>query len=83
MLVAQLCPTLCDPMGFNAPGFPVLHYLPEFVKTHVHGVGDAIQPSHPLLAYSPPALNLSQCQGLFQCVSSSHQVAKKETYSET
>ena len=51
---------------------PVLHYLPEFVQTHVHWVGDAIQPSHPLSPISPPALNLSQHQGLFQWVSSSH-----------
>ena len=54
------------PHGFNTPGFPVLHYLPEFAKTHVHGASDVIQQSHPLLACSPPALNLSQCQGLFQ-----------------
>ena len=59
-----------------APGFPVLHCLPEFAQTHVHWVGDAIQPSHPLLPHSPPTLNLSQHQGLFQWVSSSHQMAK-------
>ena len=57
-------------------GFPVLHYLPEFAQTHVHGVGDAIQLSHPLSSLFPPALNLSQHQGLFQCISSLHQVAK-------
>ena len=56
------------------PSFPVLHHFLEFA--HVHWVGDAIQPSHPLLPTSPPALNLSQRQGLFQWVSSSHQVAK-------
>ena len=55
---------------------PVYHQLPEFTQTHVHRVGDAIQPSHPLSSPSPPALNLSQHQGLFQWVSSSHQVAK-------
>ena len=58
------------------PGFPVLHYLPEFVQTHAHWVSDAIQPSHPLSSLSPPAFNLSQHQGLFQWVSSSHQVVK-------
>ena len=73
--VAKSCLTLCDPMNCSTPGFPVLHYLQEFVHTHVYWVGDAIQPSHPL---SPllPALNLSQHQGLFLWVSSSHQVAK-------
>jgi len=58
------------------PGFPVLHYLPEFVQTHAHWVSDAIQPSHPLSSLSPPAFNLSQHQGLFQWVGSSHQVVK-------
>ena len=66
---------LCDPKDCNTPGFPVLHYLPEFAQTHVHWVDDAIQPSHPLLPTSP-ALNLSQNQGLFQWVGSSHQIAK-------
>ena len=66
---------LCDPMDCSTPGFPVLHYLPEFAQTHVHWVIDAIQPSHPLLLPSPPALNLFQHEGLFQRVSSSHQVA--------
>ena len=74
--VAQSHPTLCDPMECSTPGFPVHHHLPEPTQTHVHRVGDAIQPSHPLLSPSPPALNLSQHQGLFQWVSSSHQVAK-------
>ena len=58
------------------PGLPVYHRLPDFNQTHVHWVGDAIQPSHPLLPHSPPALNLSQNQGLFQWVSCSHLVAK-------
>ena len=62
--VAQLRPTLCDPMDFSTPGFPVLHYLPEFAQIHVPWVTDAIQPSHPLSPYSP-VLNLSQHQGLF------------------
>ena len=63
-------------MDCSTPGFPVHHQLPEFTQTHVHWVGDAIQPSHPLSSPSPPAFNLSQHQGLFQWVSSSHQVAK-------
>ena len=63
-------------MNRNTPGFPVHHHLVEPTQTHVHWVGDAIQPSHPLLSPSPPALNLSQDQGLFQWVSSLHQVAK-------
>ena len=74
--VSQSCPTLCDPMDWSMPGLPVHRQLPEFTQTHVHWVGDAIQPSHPLLSPSPPAFNLSQHQGLFQWVSSSHQVAK-------
>ena len=74
--VVQLCPTLCDPMDRSMPGLPVHHQLPEFTQTHVHWVGDAIQPSHPLSSPSPPAFNLSQHQGLFKWVSSSHQVAK-------
>ena len=73
---AQSCPTLCDPMNRSMPGLPVHHQLPEFTQTHVHQVSDAIQPSHPLLSPSPPALNPSQHQGLFQGVSSSHKVAK-------
>ena len=64
--VAQLCLTLCDPMDYSKPGFPVLQYLSEFAQTHVHWVTDAIQPSHPLLPPFPPALNLSQHQSLFQ-----------------
>ena len=70
------CLTLCNPMDCSMSGLPVLHCLPEFTQTHVHWVGDAIQPSHPLSPPSPPALNLSQHQSLFQWVSSSHQVAK-------
>ena len=70
------CVRLCDPMDCSTPGFPVHHQLPELTQTHIHWVGDAIQPSHPLLSPSPPALNLSQHQGFFQWVSSSHQVAK-------
>ena len=64
--VAQSYPTLCDPMDCSTPGPPVHHQLPESTQTHVHCVGDAIQPSHPPLSPSPPALNLSQHQGLFQ-----------------
>ena len=74
--VAKWSPTLCDPMNCRTPGFSVHHYLPEFAQTHVHWVSDAIQPSHPLLPPSPLDLNFSQHQGLFQWVSSSHQVAK-------
>ena len=74
--VAKSCPTCCKPMDCSTPGFSVLHHLPELAQTHIHWVGDAIQPSHPLLSPSPPALNLSQHQGLFQWVGSSHQVAK-------
>ena len=67
---------LCDPMNHSTPGLPDHHQLPESTQTHVHWVGDAIQPSHPLSSPSPPALNLYQIQGLFKWVSSSHQVAK-------
>ena len=74
--VTQLCPTLCDPMNHSMPGLPVHHQLLEFSQTFVHQVGDAIQPSHPLSSPSPPALNHSQHQGLFQWVNSSHEVAK-------
>ena len=64
--VTQLCPTPCHPMNRSTPGLPVHHQLPEFIQTHVHQVGDAIQPSHPLSFPSPPAPNPSQHQGLFQ-----------------
>ena len=74
--VAQSCPTLCDPMNHSTPGLPVHHQLPECTQTHVHWVGDAIQSTHPLSSPSSPAFNLSQHQGLFKWVSSSHQVAK-------
>ena len=63
--VAQLCPTLCDPMNHRTPGLPVHHQLPESTQTHVHWVGDDIQLSDPPSSPSPPALNLSQHQGLF------------------
>ena len=74
--VAQSCPTLCNAIDCTTPGFSVHHQLWELAQTHVHWVGDAIQPSHPLSSPSPPAINLSQHQGLFKWVSSSHQVAK-------
>ena len=64
--VTQLCPTLCDPTDCSTPGLPVHHQLPESTQTHVHRVGDAIQPSHPLSSPSPPALNLSQHQGFLK-----------------
>ena len=64
-IIAQLCPTLHDPMDCSTPGFPVLHHLLELTQTHVHRVGDAIQTSHPLSSPSP-AFSLSQHQGLFQ-----------------
>ena len=63
-------------MNRSTPGLPVHHQLPEFIQTHAHQVSDAIQPSHPLLSPSPPALNPSQHQGLLKLVSSLHQVAK-------
>ena len=64
--VTQSCLTLCNPMNLSTPGIPVHHQLPWFTQTHVHRVGDAIQPSHSLLSLSPPAHNPSQHQGLFQ-----------------
>ena len=73
--VAQSHPTLCNPMDCSTPAFPVLHHLLELVQTQVHRVGDAIQPSHPLSSTSP-AFNLFQHQGVFQWVSSLHQVPK-------
>ena len=73
--VAQSCPTLRDPMNRSTPGLPVHHQLPESTQTHVRWVSDAIQPLHPLSSPSPPAPNLSQHPGLFQWVSSLHQVA--------
>ena len=74
--VTQSCLTLCDRMDCSTPGFPVYHQHLELTQTHVLQVSDAIQPSHPLSSPSPSAFNLSQHQGLFQWVSSSHQVAK-------
>ena len=74
--VSQSCPAFCDRMDYSTPGFPVIQQLPQLTQTQAHGVGDAIQPSHPLSSPSPPTFNLSQHQGLFQWVSSSHEVAK-------
>ena len=74
--VAQSCPTLYDTIDWSTPGFPVHHQLPRFTQTHVHWVSDTIQPSHPLWFPSLHASNLSQHQGLFHWVRSSHQVAK-------
>ena len=68
--------TLCDPMNCSTPGLPVHHQLLEFTQTHVHRVGDAIQPSHPLSSPSPPAPNPSQHHGLFKWVNSLHEVDK-------
>ena len=65
-----------QPHGLSMPCFPVQHQLPEFIQTHVHHVSNTIEPSHPLSSPSLPAFNLSQQKGVFQCVSSSHQVAK-------
>ena len=73
---AELCLTLCDPVDCSMPGFPVHHQLPEFAQTHVHRVSDAIQQSHPLSSLSLPAFSLSLYQGLFQWLSSLHQVTK-------
>ena len=75
--VAQSCLTLCNPMDCSTPDLPVHHQLPEFTQTRVYWVSDAIQPSHPLSSPSPPTFDLSQHQGLFKWVSSSHQVAKE------
>ena len=74
--VTRSCLTLCDPMHCSMPDLPVHHQLPAFTQIHVHRVGDAIQPFHPLSSPSPPTFNLSQHQGLFQGVSSLHQAAK-------
>ena len=74
--VTQSCPTFCNPMNRSMPGLLVHHQLLESTQTHVHWVGDAIQPSHPLSSPSPPAPNPSQHQGLFQWLNSSHEVAK-------
>ena len=74
--VSQSCPTLCDPMNCSMPGLPLHHQHLGFTQIHVHQVGEAIQPSHPLLSPSPPAPNPSQHQSLFHGVNSSHEVAK-------
>ena len=74
--VAKLCPALWDSLDYSTAGFSVLHCLPEFAQTHVHWVDDTTQPSHSLSPASPPVLNLSKYQGLFQWVSSLQQVAK-------
>ena len=74
--LAQSCPTFCKHMGCSTPGFAVYHQLPDLSQTYLHQVSDTIQPSHPLSSPSPPVFNISQHQGLFQWVSSSHQVAK-------
>ena len=75
------CVQLCNPMDCLSPGLRVHHQLPEFTQTHVHWVSDTIQPSHPLLSPSPPTFSLSQHQGLFKWVSSSHQVEKYWSFS--
>ena len=74
--VAQLCPTLCNPMNHSTPGHPVHHQLTEFTQIHINWVSDVIQPSHPLSSPSPLAPNPSQHQRLYQWVNSSHEVAK-------
>ena len=74
--VTQSCLTLCNPMDHIMPGLPVHHQLPKFTQTHVHWIGDTIQPSHPLSSPFPTAFNLSQHRGLFKWASSLHQVAK-------
>ena len=73
--VTQSCPTLCNPMDYSTPGFPVHHQLLELTQTHVHWISYAIQSSHPLSSPSPN-INISQQKGIFQWVSSLHQVAK-------
>ena len=78
--VAQLCPTLCNPVDCGMPGFPVHHQLLELAQIHIHRVSDAIQPSYPLSSPSLPASNLSQHQGLFQWLSSSHQVTEVQEF---
>ena len=79
--VAQSCPTLCNPMGCSTPGFLVNHQLLEPTQTHIHRIGDAIPPSHPLSSPSPPAFNLSQPHSLFHWVSSSHRWPKYWSFS--
>ena len=79
--VAQSCLTLCNPTDCSMLGFTVHHQLPELTQTHVHQVSDAIEPSHPLSSPSPPVFNLSQDQGLFQWISSLHEVARVWSFS--
>ena len=74
--VTQSCLTVCNPMNCSTTDFPILYYFWEFTQSHAHWIGDAIQPSPLLSSPSPPAFNLSQHQGLFQWVSSLHQVVK-------
>ena len=74
--VTQSCLTLCDPMDCRTPGYPVQYQCLQLAHTHVHQIGDAIQPFHPLSSPYPPSFNLSQHQGLFECVSSLHPVVK-------
>ena len=80
VVVTQSSPALWNPMDCSTPSFPVLHHLLELAQTHVHRVGDAIQPSHPLSSPSSPAFSLSQHQGLFQWVGFLHQVGKIDTF---
>ena len=79
--ITQPCLTLCNPMDCSMPSFPVLHHLLELAQAHIHWVGETIQSSDSLLSPSPPAFNLSQLQGLFQWVSSSHHVTKYWSFS--
>ena len=79
--VFQSCQTLCDSMNLSTPGLPVHHQLSEFTQIHVHWAGDAIQLSHPLSSPYPPTCDLSQHQGLFKWISSSHQVTKYWSFS--
>ena len=74
--VTMSCPTLCDPMNYSTPALPVHYKILQFTQTHVHHLGYAIQPIHPLSSPCPPAPSISQHQGLFQWVNSSHEVAK-------
>ena len=78
---SQSCLNLCDPMDCSTPGLPVHHQLQEFTQTYVHWVSDAIQPSHPFSSTTLPAFNLSQHQGLFKWLSSSHKWPKYWSFS--
>ena len=79
--VAQSCRNFCNAIEYSSPGFPVHHQLLGLTQTHIHSVGDAIQPSHPLSSPSSPVFNLSQHQGLFQRATSLHQVPKQWSFS--